>query len=379
MNLVDGSQPHDCLLCGEPGEDPRHLAHACSHTALVALRPERRTAGLRLLRRMHAFLQRHAARIYIAPCENDAPGVTPLTRLGAALATASLTGAEGSFILQRLQDSETWPACVVPESWPLALVLGEVWDAINVTPFHLRGMLDMWLRWSRHWVARLAETWRAAVVELQQSVVVDEAAGDEGAAAVADQRFPRGSLLHTSLSLLVLPWGGGSRNGQCEYCHDVPEMRGRQLAQDPLCNRIACADCVGLRGRERRMVAPDVGDLEWLCSQCTALWLRRAVGGDDAAGWAAACCGATLPQPVTAPTRGAGDAAAFYARWLPPPPMAVAAPSNAAGGSVCVQAVVATVPATGSSGAASSPPAYRALVLYGDDEAGQAALRLWHA
>jgi hypothetical protein len=223
--------------------------------------------------------------------------------------------------------------------------------------------------------------------------VVDEAVGDEDVAALARQRYPRGSLLHTSLPLLLPPWAAGTRNGQCQYCNRDPSAVGRVLAQDPLCNCIACADCVGLRGTERQAVAPSAdadsaaGDLEWLCSGCTTMWLRAVTGSDDA-GWTAVCDGGWAPQPSAQASQSAGGASrpTLCARWLP----AAAAPGvrHGHGGSAAAPSA-----ASGGSGLRGAPPTAgtvapvviggpappRAVVLYEVGEEGQTALRLWPA
>ena len=69
----------------------------------------------------------------------------------------------GRFLLHRLVTAQPWPATVVPlaadPATTLARRLGELFDATNVQPRHLRPLADLWASWSVSSFNQLCTSW----------------------------------------------------------------------------------------------------------------------------------------------------------------------------------------------------------------------------
>jgi hypothetical protein len=303
---------HACLLCGQPDEDPLHLAVYCTHDAM---RRHQRLQAASAQRFLERLLGAHLK----AVAEGGWQGTIPNAELQGRIITArkaaaavKWASADGQFVLYRLLHVLPWPARVIDAGWPLARALGDVFDHINTVPRTLRRPVDEWVRWAVQQRRHVASAWAAAIAAKRASIRADAIVDGRDGIAAARALFPRGALIHIGLPLLLPPWDAFI-NGVCDGCNrpcgewaeaDV------QAAACVTCNAVRCGPCVGVTSKVTSWLDDSSSAWEWLCPQCTLGWwceaalgpppARAAVAGGDVLARAAAHFERSLasPQPV---------------------------------------------------------------------------------
>jgi hypothetical protein len=304
----------DCTLCLGVGESPMHLALLCPHEGMASFRVGLVIAAGSLLGSVLALGGALRRLVGIGPGELAAhvaqQQASQAASLHGQLSAAEWRSPGGRFVLWRLLAVLPWPARMIPstlsgKAWKLARLLGATFDGVNVAPTRLRPLADVWAGWAGAQNRRLAEAWWRAVTEKMAALDNDAAGNSAEARDRCLAAYPRGCMAHLSVRDAHLDdskrWKD-KVNGQCDICsHDVA-VDGR-AACCRTCNIVWCRGCLGLSPGLWALLQSADGPWEWLCPQCTDMWLRRTASGDAAAGAALAAAAALAEQPLQMPPR----------------------------------------------------------------------------